>query len=598
MNLKRLIALLLSVSLLGFVVVLLTHCARIAAPPGGPKDEDPPVVEKSEPLNYSSNFDGESMEIEFDEFINLRDINEQLIISPPLEKKPVTTVKGKKLIVELDEDLHENTTYTFNFGNAIVDNNESNPLTNFQFVFSTGDQIDSLSFKGNILMAFNLSIPEEVSILLYDNLSDSAVFKEKPLYVSKVNEEGYFEINNLKADTFQIFALQDENMNYTYEAPEMIAFSDSFLILDEKNYHQKLSLNDSTLSDSTLTDSLKSFIDTIPHSEIELKLFKEKNKEQYLIGSSRKRKEKLIFIFNIPLEEDPEIKLIDFPDEESWFLKEKYVIGDTLGLWLLDTALINQGALMISLYFAETNLKGEKIYFTDTIRLRAPKPKKVSKKKNLKALAPVKPVLGLKFSAGKGVPMNINGNFFITTDTPLERYDSSKIAFYYMKDSVEVRENYNIKLDTSSLNKLILKVKWKENTTYKIQFFPDAVFNTYGLSNDTIEVMFKVRELEYYGNIIMELEQVDSNLIIQLVEKEDKIVRQTYASNDTIISFNYLPPKTYWIKVIKDDNNNGKWDTGNVLEKIQPEKISYYFEEIKLRSNWDFKKNWIPEFKK
>ena len=592
MKFRRLNAALLNISLLIVVVLLLQHCARIAAPPGGPKDVDPPNLKESDPLNYSNNFDEKTIEIEFDEFIVLKDVNSQLIISPPLEKKPVVTVKGKKLLIELDEELHENTTYTFNFGNAIVDNNESNPLTNFQFVFSTGEEIDSLSFKGNILKAFDLSIPEEVSILLYDNLSDSAVFKEKPLYVSKVNKEGYFEINNLKADTFQIFALQDGNINYTYEAPELVAFSDSFLILDDKNYHEKL-----IVKDSILTDSLKSFIDTVPQSEIELILFEEKSKEQYLISSSRKRKEKLIFIFNISLEEKPEIKLIDFPDKENWFLKEKYVIGDTLGLWLKDTALINQEALMLSLYFAETNLKGEKTFITDTIKMRFSKPKKKSKRKNLKVLAPVKPALALRFSAGKGSPMDINSDLLITTDTPLERYDSSKIAFYHIKDSVEIRENFSIAPDTNSLNKLIIKVDWKENTTYKIQFFPDAVFNTYGLSNDTIEVLFKVRELEYYGNIIMELEQVDNNLFIQLVEKEDKIIRQAFAVNDTTISFNYLPPKSYWIKVIKDDNNNGKWDTGNVLEKIQPEKVTYYFEEIKLRSNWDFKKNWTPDFK-
>jgi len=597
MKFKRLNAALLNISLLIVVVALLQHCARIAAPPGGPKDVDPPNLKESDPPNYSNNFDDETIEIEFDEFIVLKDVNSQLIVSPPLEKKPVVTVKGKKLLIELDEELHENTTYTFNFGNAIVDNNESNPLTNFQFVFSTGDQIDSLSFKGNILTAFDLSIPEEISILLYDNLSDSAVFKEKPLYVSKVNKEGYFEINNLKADTFQIFALQDGNMNYTYEAPELIAFSDSFLILDEKNYHQKLSLSDSILNDSTLTDSLKSFRDTVPQSEIELKLFGEKSKEQYLISSSRKRKEKLIFIFNIPFEEDPEIKLIDFPDKENWFIKEKYVIGDTLGLWLKDTALINQEALMLSLYFAEINLKGEKTFLTDTIKMRFSKPKKKSKRKNLKVLAPVKPFLALRFSAGKGSPMDINRNLIITTDTPLERYDSSKIAFYQIKDSVEIRENFSIGLDTNSLSKLIIKGEWKENTSYKIQLFPDAVFNTYGLSNDTVEVLFKVRELEYYGNIIMELEQVDSKLIIQLVEKEDNIVRQAFATNDTTISFIYLAPKSYWIKVIKDENSNGKWDTGNVLEKNQPEKVTYYFEEIKLRSNWDFKKNWTPDFK-
>ncbi len=574
-------------------LALIYGCARIAAPPGGPKDVDPPVLIKSKPLNYSNHFEGKLIEIEFDEYIQLREINEQLIISPPLEKKPVITVKGKKIVIKMDEELKDSTTYTFNFGNAIVDNNESNPLQNFQFVFSTGDKIDSLSFKGNVLSAFDLSIPENVSILLYENLSDSAIFKEKPLYVSKVDEDGNFEVSNLKADTFQVFALQDENLNYTYEPPEMVAFSDSFLILTEQNYHKKPVLNDSTLS-----DSLRNVPDTVFHSEIELKLFKEISKEQYLKESSRKRKEKLIFVFNSPLNEDPEIRLIDFPEKKDWFLKEKYVIGDTFGIWLKDTALVNQEALLITLPYTETDLSGTRTPVTDTLKMRFKKPKKTSRRKNLKVQKPVVPKLSLTYNAGKGSLLNLNESFSVISGTPIESWDTSKMSFYFIKDSVEISEDFIIERDTNRLNRLLMPQKWKENSLYKIRFLPGAVTDIYGLSNDTSIINFKTRELAHYGNIIFEVEQVKGNLILQLVEKEDKLVRQAYVLGDTTVSYTLLQPKSYWVKVIKDDNKNGKWDTGNLLKKIQPEKVTYYFEEIKLRSNWDYKKNWVPEFKK
>jgi hypothetical protein len=572
---------------------LVISCARIAAPPGGPKDVDPPVLTKSKPLNYSNHFEGNLIEMEFDEYIQLREINDQLIISPPFEKKPVITVKGKKIVIKLDEELKDSTTYTFNFGNAIVDNNESNPLRNFQFVFSTGDKIDSLSFKGNVMRAFDLSIPENVSILLYEDLSDSAVFKEKPLYVSKVNEKGNFEVNNLKADTFQVFALQDDNLSYTYEPPEMVGFLDSLLILTGKNYHKK-----PVLSDSTLSDSLGSVSDTIFLSEMELKLFKENSIEQYLKESTRKRKEKLVFVFNSQLKDDPEIHLLDFPEKKDWFLKDKYMIGDTFGIWLKDTALINQEALLLTLQYAEIDLSGIKTQVTDTLKMRFKKPKKTSKRRNLKVQEPVAPKLNLTFNAGKGSLLNLNESFSIISGTPIKTWDTSKISFYFIIDSVEISENFRMEKDTTRLNRLLIREKWKENSIYKFRFLPGAVTDIYGLSNDTVIIDFKTRELEYYGNIIFEVEQVKENLILQLVEKEDKLVRQAFASGDTTISFTLLQPKSYWIKVIKDNNKNRKWDTGNLIKKIQPEKVTYYFEEIKLRSNWDYKKSWIPEFEK
>ena len=198
-------------------VLFISRCARVGAPPGGPKDEDPPKVKKSTPENYSVNFDQKTIKVDFDEYVLLKELNQKLIVSPPLEDKPNVRLKGKSMIIEIEEELHDNTTYTFNFNDAIVDNNESNPIVNYQFVFSTGQVLDSLKYGGGIIDAFNLQIPEEVYILMYDDLSDSVIYKSRPLYVSKADEKGNFLIQNLKADTFQIYALKDANMNVMYE---------------------------------------------------------------------------------------------------------------------------------------------------------------------------------------------------------------------------------------------------------------------------------------------------------------------------------------------------------------------------------------------
>jgi hypothetical protein len=201
--------------------ILFAGCAKIGSPTGGPKDETPPKVIKSVPDNYSTNFDNKRIEIEFDEFIQLKNINQELVVSPPQKVKPVVRLRNKVMLIDLQEELIDSTTYTLNFGQAIVDNNESNLLENYQFVFSTGRHIDSLGVSGLIVNAFDLKPSEEpVTIMLYDKFYDSVPYLEIPTYIGKSNKKGYFEVNNLKSDTFKVFALKDKNYNLIYDLPD------------------------------------------------------------------------------------------------------------------------------------------------------------------------------------------------------------------------------------------------------------------------------------------------------------------------------------------------------------------------------------------
>ena len=220
------------------ILYLIGACAKISAPSGGPRDRTPPVVVKSIPENGAKNFRGKRFAITFDEYVALDNINEKFMVSPPMKKKPRVFIKGKSVIVEFEEDLKDSTTYTFYFQDAIKDLNEGNILDNYQFVFSTGPVIDSLSVTGNVYNAFNLEVPEKTLVLMYRELADSAVVKHLPDYISRVDQKGYFRIDNVRPGIYRLYALKDDDNSKNYNLPEEeFAFMDSPIeITPEKNF--------------------------------------------------------------------------------------------------------------------------------------------------------------------------------------------------------------------------------------------------------------------------------------------------------------------------------------------------------------------------
>jgi hypothetical protein len=221
-----------------FTVITIAACAKISTPTGGLRDKIPPKIVESNPANGSKNFKGKRIDIEFDENISLDNINEKFMVSPPMKKQPKFVIRGKNLRVDFVEDLRDSTTYSLNFFDAIKDLNEGNVLENYKFVFSTGQVIDSLSVTGNIYNAPDLEVPEKTSVFLYSNLTDSAVVKEIPNYVSGVDRTGYFRIDNVRPGTFRLYALKDEDNSKNYNRlEEAFAFLDSVItITPEKNY--------------------------------------------------------------------------------------------------------------------------------------------------------------------------------------------------------------------------------------------------------------------------------------------------------------------------------------------------------------------------
>jgi len=588
-------------------------CAKVGSPTGGPKDITPPKIVESKPGNYSTNFSSKRIEITFDEFVQLKNIYNELIISPPLKERPENKLKGKSLVVDLNNELKENTTYTLNFGNAIADNNEGNVLANFEFVISTGDYVDSLSVTGKLVNAFNLK-PEKdpVFIMLHENLKDSAPYFEIPSYIGKTNKDGAFAINNIKADTFRIFALKDANLNLLFDANEKIAFVDSsFVISPELIETTCYYLADSLLpADSTAADlKLRGFAidsitgDTLKVEEklkyalhVNLFLFQEENIYQYLIAKERETREKLVFAFKRPLYDSLVIEPLNFDYGRDWFIKEKSVNNDTIICWITDSLISNIDTVSLKLKYTVVDTVNNYVIQTDTINLkyREQKSKKqpVRKTREDQNTEEKDKYLNLTFNVAKRATVDLNKSIWISSDKPVATYNSSLIKLYKLEDTLELVQPFTFIKDSVRLRKFKLTIQWEERMNYKLLIEPGAFTDIYGLSNDTVLINFATQRADYYGALILTAENVVSPLIIQLLGENESLVKEKYVSQNSIITFDYLEPKKYLLKIIYDDNNNRHWDTGNYLRKIQPEKVKYYTGDINVRSNWDVEIAW------
>jgi hypothetical protein len=618
MILKNRIIFLICITSLIFVT-----CAKVGSPTGGRKDVTPPKVVSSQPENYSTGFKGNKIEIVFNEYIILKDISKEFIISPPLKEKSDVRIKNKTIIIDLKNELLENSTYTLNFGKAITDNNEGNPLSNFEFVFSTGKSLDSLSVEGRLLNAFDLQPSKDpLSIMLYKNLEDSIPLKEIPVYIGKTDKNGLFRINNINADTYKIFALKDQNFNFLFDLPnEEIAFIDTFLTLTPEFLRtipllrlkadsilidsltrsllksESLLRYDGLLKSDTLNKVKKDSVNrkySLPAIFVDMFLFSEESTSQYLANNQRKIPEHLELSFNLPLKNDPEIKPMNFEPADKWYLMETNAARDTFHLWINDTTYIKQDTLKMELgYPALDSMK--KIYTRrDTIQFLFRKPPIIKPRKGQEPKVDKTSKLKVSTIINKSI-LDLNRKIPFTFNFPLDKTDTSLIGLYFIKDSVEHRFPYDIKKDSISFRKIFLNSKWIEKTQYRLEVLPGAFTDIYKNINDTLNLSFKSTEKESYGTLILTVSGIKMPMIIQLLGEKETALQEKFISKDSKQVFEYLSAGKYRLKFIYDLNNNKKWDTGKYLKHIQPERVAYYTGEISIRANWELEVKWEAE---
>ena len=527
-ELKKIQSLFLIVLVLSF-----SQCAKKGRPDGGPKDEDAPLFVTANPPYETINFDKNEINIYFNEYIKLKDLSKQLIISPPLnpENPPLISPQGspsKYINIKILDTLLENSTYIFDFGNSVQDNNEANTLERFKYVFSTGAYIDSLTLAGNVKNSFKSESVENIKLLLYrldSAYTDSAVYNRKPDYVTSTLDSSNYEFSNLRKGNYLLVALNDARSDYVFNPKtDEIGFLKDTISLPR---------------DSIIKTELSIFKEELPYI---FRRGKEIRKGQLIFGYQGKPSN--LKIENLSAVPD-NFQTIIFPEKDK----------DTLNLW---HSPIEKDSLIFK-------ISNNNIIDTITVALR---------KKQLDSLTVTKITGGV---------LNIKDTLFFSTNNPIIKIDTSKINFVHT-DSIYITYKAFISKKESSVGFLFEK---KFKTSYKLNLYPDALVDIFETSNDTVTSQFRTRSIEDYGEISLAIQNPEKvPVIIQLTDINDVTVAQETSSENKTISFNYLIPKKYKIRIIYDTNNNGKWDTGNYLEKKQPEPVQYFPEVQEIRPNW------------
>lgn len=556
-------------------VALAVSCARQAAPQGGPRDEDPPVLLRSEPPAQSTHFTESSVKLYFDEFIVLDNIREKFVISPPLDEKPEVTPKGKWVDIDLGKDLRDSTTYTLVFGDAIRDNNEGNEIPYFEFVFSTYSHIDSAYVEGHIYRADNLEAEQEgVFILAHPAGNDTAFRTSIPLYVGRPTAEGAFLINNMKPGSYDLYALKDANNNLLFDLPnESIAF------LNE-------SVHAGTGRPQLQEDSTLLYKDE--HHHYHLYLFEEESKNRFLSASDRPAAWKVELVFSRPQNMDS-VEITPFePFTSEDILQEINPAGDSLILWITDTAFYHQENVQLLLGYLKTDSLDRDVYTHDTLDLRFTKPR--TRKKEAEAEADT--LLPLLLNVQNGRTFDFFKNIQLESETPLQQYRSENLTFRQVNDSVFTDVNFSLKEDTVYPRKRILEVKLEEETKYRLEILPGAFTDIYGRSNDSVLVEFKTSVRDKYANLLLNLQAVDTTFVIQVLTEKEDVVAEAQVEKAGVHRFDYLRPGKYRLRAIRDENGDGKWTPGEYAIGKQPEAVTYYPDVLELKANWDLEQAW------
>jgi uncharacterized protein (DUF2141 family) len=586
-------------------------------PDGGWYDDDPPVVVGSSPEDRATNVKTKKITIYFDEFIKIDNPTEKVIVSPPQLETPEIKGAGKKIVVELKDTLKENTTYTIDFSDAITDNNEGNPMGNYTFTFSTGEQIDTFEVGGYVLDASNLEPIKGIAVGLYDDLSDTA-FTTKPLMrISRTDSRGHFVVKGVAPGTYRAYALQDMDGDYSFKQKgEMIAFNHETYSPSSKPDVR----TDTVWRDSLHIDALRQ----VPYThflpdDVTLLAFTQLQTDRYLLKTERVEPNKISFYFTYGDSILPEIKGLNF-DSDSAFVIEANEKRDTIHYWLRDTMLVNRDTLLMDITYHMTDTLGNLVLQTDSaveVLAKVPYEKRLKelnkeiekwqkqqekKKKNdqpYDSIYPAKP-LEVKYN----VPSAATPYSQVTIEmpTPLDVCDTSKVHLYSMIDSVWYQAPCEFRQMANSIRQYELLVDWRMDTEYSFEVDSAAFIDIYGKVSNPFKQGVKVKGTDEFSLLVVNvsgLDVVDTTIIVQLLNS-DAPVREVRVKNGKA-KFDYLAPGKYYMRAFVDANGNGIWDTGDYKEDRQAEAVYYYPQEMECKEKWDVTKSWnlteLPRFR-
>ena len=596
------------IAILAFSATLIAACASIGSPDGGPYDETPPMFLGSKPEPFALGVKDKRVTLEFDEFIKIEKAAEKVVISPPQITPPIIKTSGKKIVVELDDSLKANTTYSIDFSDAIVDFNEGNPLGNFSFLFSTGDQIDTLAVSGTVLNASNLEPIKGILVGLHSNLADSTFNTQAFDRVSRTDADGRFTICGIAPGSYRAYALQDANQNFLFDQKnEMIAFLDSLVVpYTEIRMHQ-----DTTWIDSLTIDTIR----TVPYThylpdDLILLAFTEAPTQRYLIKAERPALNHFSIFFSLGADSLPQVTPLNFPQEDAYIVQTS-ADYDSITYWLKDTLIYYQDTLSFALTYEYTDTAGMLTPRTDTLNLVPKKTrakilqeeekkrqeaekereKRMKRGDTIPETKPQPKHLAIKIKGSTN--MELTDNALFDFDEPIAQYNDTAIHLYKKVDTLWVEEPYLFRQRENTLLGYELLGEWKPGMEYKITLDSTAFTGLYGLQTKQQETKLKFKTLDQYSTLYLTIQNASPTYTIQLLNG-DKVVRQQRTQKGQA-DFYFLKPGTYHIRLFNDRNENGVWDTGLYECKVAAEEVYYFPGKIEMRENWDYTQEWDPK---
>ena len=599
--------------LYSILTLLVVACASIAQPDGGEYDEIPPKVVSAFPAERATGVQTRKARINFDEYIKLQNASEKVIVSPPQIEPANIRADGKRIKIDFNDSLMPNTTYTVDFGDAIEDNNEGNPMGNYTYSFSTGDDIDTMEVSGTVLNAEDLEPVKGMLVGLYpldSNLTDSILRTTPFSRVSRTNGSGRFTIKGVKPGKYRAYALDDKDANFVFsQKSEKIAFDS---VIFETSCKRDVRM-DTIWRDTIEYDSIR----VVPYThflpdDLVLLSFLEDGQDQHLLKNERTDPEVFRLYFTAPADTLPVIKGLNF--DESCLVCEASEKNDTLTYWITDTTYYRQqDTLKFELSFMATDTTGVLSPYTEKLEIVpkntwAKKWKEQSKKieewnkerekKMKKAKKPLpheenpytKTFLEVSCKPTGALDPNQNPRF--TAKEPLAKVDTTKIHFYIKQDSDWIPAPFLFLPSNNDKKVYTLYAEWDSKEKYKFSADSCAFTSVMGNSTKPMRYEFSVKPDEDYGSIFIHILAPDSNIIVQLLNRSDKPVATQKADKDGHADFFYTKPGDYYVRCFIDTNQNGIWDTGNYDEGRRPEEVFYFPQKLSLKANWDLEQDW------
>lgn len=591
------------------VTVMLVACASMGTPDGGPYDEEPPRFLGGVPAPYATGVKDGRVVLEFDENIRLDNAFEKVVISPPQINQPQIKYSGHRVTVQLEDTLLPNTTYSIDFNDAIVDNNEGNPLVDFAYVFSTGDAVDTLGVSGTVLNASDLEPIKGIMVGLHSSSADT-LFTTRPFErVARTDSRGRFTIKGLAPGKYRIYALSDANGNYLFDQKsEAIAFLETEISPSAIRAMR----NDTIWRDSITVDTIRAVEYTryMP-DDIVLRAFKEDMYMQYLVKYPRDTHNSFTLYFAAPNEELPILKGLNFVDSSAYVL-EASATRDTLCYWFKDSTIYHKDTLEVALTYNVTDSLGAFVPRTDTLfiaskksREAAIKAEKENYEKELKAFlrqekrkpgydennppAYIPPVPELDIITNARPQMDFNSDLEISFKEPLASYNEAAIHLYSVVDSLLTPMPFVFRMG-DNVRKYNIYAEWRPTENYILQIDSAAFKGLYGTVSYSFEQKMRFRSLDDYAVLYLDIPHTGDDAVVELVAKGDKVFA-TERTKDNKCAFYFIKPGNYTLRLFIDKNKNGKWDTGDYGAGIQPEEFYYYPHVLDLRALFEYEQN-------